>query len=1020
MHNAASMSAPPEVGQEYVRSIQPRPHQVAALADLTRALAVHDRTQLVMACGTGKTLVGRWYAQSSEANRILVLLPSLGLVAQTLREWRRANRGSSWRFNALVVCSDPTTAEGAAERAGDAAENLIPLEEGTWEEVEARVTTSVRRAADWLQRRTDQVTVVFSTYHSSPVVSEAQGLCAGERVFDLVLCDEAHRLAGRPSEAFATVLDARRIAGRKRVFMTATPRAFAGEVGTSMDDPRLFGPIAHTVSFGDAIKAGLLTDYQVVVMAASKEQNHDGSIGAVAAAVMRAIDKHGLRRILTFHGSVAKASAFANGLEGRTSASGVPLEAQHVSGRTSAAGRAAVLDWLADPDSQGARIVSNARCLSEGIDVPAVDAVCFADQRSSVVDIIQAIGRALRPSPGKTVGTIVLPVVVEDDADIDTELSLSDFAHVWTVLRALRAHDQRFDQEILTAVRSKVTGRGGWRLRRVHLDLPADLALPEVELRLVDELGSMWDRNLALLERWAGENNGRLIPRAQKVPHADGCVNLGEWAEQQRIAHRRGVLGPDRARLLDLVPGWTWDKAAARWTATLEVLRAYAGEHGTVAERLAGESRFVGMKDCETPRRDLGVWMATQRQAHRLGTLSEDRAAALEALPGWEWDAGLPEIDVAMVEALRVFVEFEKHAEVPEAHLEDGLRLGAWCWAIRRRRWTDTLAPALFDEIRAATPSKFRAGHFDWAKTATQWRIGYFALRQFAQREGNSRPGAKVREELPDTTVGIGQWVALQRMNHRRGLLDERQVRLLETLPGWVWEVELQTVEAQEPVALPEGSRHGTPGAYANHGCKCAECLEWRRSSDRARLAAKRDHIEDPVQAADAQQHLAMLEAAGVKRGVIVAVSGVPLGVIRKVAKGTLRMERNHRDQLLLTSVEACQAQESADGSRGRSISPANERIDPAPTWVLLDDLAERGFGMHWVSKELGYAGGIQISRERRVLRRVHDAIRDLYRRVEDRTMPDLPRNVRRPSLDELIAAEHADAQGVGRAAAVA
>ena len=182
-----------DVGQEYVRAVQPRPHQVAALADLTRALAVHDRTQLVMACGTGKTLVGRWYAQSSEANRILVMLPSLGLVAQTLREWRRANRGSSWRFNALEVCSDPTTAEGAAERAGDADEDVIPLEEGTWEEVEARVTTSVRRAADWLQRRSDQVSVVFSTYHSSPVVSEAQ---QGNAAEDRVLHEGQRRVAG--------------------------------------------------------------------------------------------------------------------------------------------------------------------------------------------------------------------------------------------------------------------------------------------------------------------------------------------------------------------------------------------------------------------------------------------------------------------------------------------------------------------------------------------------------------------------------------------------------------------------------------------------------------------------------------------------------------------------------------------------------------------------------------------------------------------------------------------------------
>lgn len=831
--------------------LQPRPHQVAALADLTRALAVHDRTQLVMACGTGKTLVGRWYAQSSDATRILVLLPSLGLVAQTLREWRRANRGSNWRFSPLVVCSDPTTAEGAAERAledGDA----IELEERTWDEVGAQVTTSPMQAARFLSRSRDDVQVVFSTYHSSPVVAAAQH--QAPEAFDLVICDEAHRLAGQPSEAFATVLDARKIVARKRIFMTATPRVYAGEGGSSMDNPRLFGPVAHTVTFGEAIEAGLLTDYQVAVIGhhAGVGVHQISPIGTVASAVLQAIDHHQLRRILTFHGGVAKAAAFAGGMDGRTTPAGVPVAAQHVSGQMRTAARTAALDWLAAGDAQGTRIVSNARCLSEGIDVPAVDGVVFADQRGSVVDIIQAIGRVLRPAPGKQIGTIVLPVVVEDDVDLDTELSLSSFSTVWTVLRALRAHDQSLDAELVAMQRGHVRGESAvgrtWRKRRIVFDLPADLPLPDVELRLVKETGSLWERTYALLEIWADCNEGRLMPRGAKVEHEAGQVNLGEWAEQQRIARRRGVLPGDRARRLEQIPGWTWDKSDARWQATVQMLTTFLAEHGTVVENATGGSRFEGMKDAETPRRDLGVWMATQRQAYRLGTLSSDQVAALAALPGWRWDASLPRGDVDMVEALRMFVEFEKHADVPEDHLEDGLRLGAWCWAVRRRRWTGTLAPALFDEIRAATPSKFRAGHFDWAKTETQWRIGYFALRQYTTREGTATPSCRVREELPDTTVGLGQWAALQRMHYRRGLLEERQVQLLEALPGWAWEIELQRVEAEEPAQLRDGQKHGTPGAYARpNNCRCEECLEWRRTSDRARLACARDRIADPV-----------------------------------------------------------------------------------------------------------------------------------------------------------------------------
>lgn len=1008
-------------------AIQPRPHQVEALTSLTTALAVHDRAQLVMACGTGKTLVGRWYAETSESTRVLVLLPSLGLVAQTLREWRRSNRGSQWRFRALVVCSDPTTAAGAAERLEDETPD-----QGEWDDVDAEVTTSPSRAANFMTQAPPATgaQVVFSTYHSSPVVAAAQRMVnasmESETVFDLVLADEAHRLAGQPSEAFTTVLDARQIVARRRLFMTATPRVYGGEQGFSMDDPHVFGPLAHTVTFSDAITAGLLTDYQVVVI--GRHHADPGStanpIDLVAASVLQAIDQHGLRRILTFHGRVSKAQAFAAGLDGRVTSQGTSVAARHVFGAMPAIKKLEVLEWLAgdrpqlapgavdggSAETEEARIVSNARCLSEGIDVPAVDGVVFADQRSSVIDIIQAIGRVLRPSPGKSVGTIVLPVTVEPGADMDTELSLSAFAPVWTVLRALRAHDHQFDAELIAMHRAQLRRRGDdtpvSKPPRLRFDLPPDIALPEIELRLADETGSTWDRNLLLLEQWMEENPHRLMPRLMKVAYGDKEIGLGEWAEQQRIARRRGVLRQERADRLAQIPGWVWDKSAARWEATVDKLRAYASEHGTIAENPTGESRFTKMKDAETPSRDLGVWMATQRQAYRLGTLSTDQIETLEELPGWRWDAGLSTTDIDMVEALREFVEFEKHADVPEDHCEGGLRLGAWCWAIRRRRWTGTLAPALFDEIRAATPSKFRAGHFEWAKSETQWRIGYFAVRQFADREGAATPTASVVEELPDTTVHAGQWAALQRMHYRRGLLDPRHAELLEALPGWQWERQLTRVEAQPPVELPPGLTHGSPGAYGpDHRCRCGDCLEWRRSSDVARLAKARDRIVDPVPAEEARSHLEELEAAGVKRGTLVTVSGVPLGAIRKVAKGTLRMERDHRDRLLATTLEACRADESLAGSRGRTRSAGSEKVDSAPTWVFLDDLEQRGFGITWVSRELGYAGALQVKRGRRVSRRIHEAIRDLYMRVGDRQMPELPKNARRPSLAELEAA---------------
>lgn len=989
---------------------QPRPHQVTALADLLSAHAVHDRTQLVMACGTGKTLVGRWHAQASDADMVLVLLPSLALVAQTLREWRRATgqMNTGWRFQALVVCSDPTTAAGAAERHVE--DDELEISDDTWVEQQARVTTDPKVAARFLRDRKPGVPqVVFSTYHSSPVVEAAQAIASTS--FDLAICDEAHRLAGRPSAAFTTVLDSRKIIARKRLFMTATPKAFAGE-GHSMDDPLNFGPVAHTVTFGEAIEAGLLADYQVLVIAG---RDHHDPASTIPAALIKAIDEHNLRRILSFHGRVAKASAFAEALDAHRTPGGKMIHARHVSGRMPTDQRMANLEWLGDPKG-GVRLVSNARCLSEGVDVPAVDAILFADQRSSIVDIIQAIGRVLRPSPGKTHGTIVLPVALPDDGDDDTALTLSAYAQVWAVLRGLRAHDQRFADEIDTALREYVRRPnmpGGYRTPRIQFDLPAGLDLYDLQLRTVQEIGSMWERNYALAQQWAEAHPGQLMPRNAKGP--DGSITLGEWAEQQRLAHRRGVLDPDRARRLAQIPNWSWDKSNTRWWMSYDELKTYADTHGTIVENESGESRFVGLYAHETPRRALGVWMAEQRQAYRLGTLLEDRAAALEQLPGWAWDGDLPAGDVDMVEALRQFVEFEKHAKVPDDHLEDGLRLGAWCWAVRRRKLTGHLAPALLDEILASSPSKFLAAQrFQWETIETRWRLGYFALRQYTEREGTATPTGSVHEQLPDTTHQLGQWCALQRLKHRRGELPQRQIELLEAMPGWRWEVPLERVVTEEPVDLPPTSRHGSAGAYQNHKCRCEECLEWRRQMDRDRLAERR-RLRNPVPVLKTRRHLEQLEAeflanekdASSRNGrtLVAAVSGVSIGTIRKVLRGTTsEIEREDELRLLATTYEMCARARSQTGSRGRATSDLTRRVDSAETWKLLDDLAERGFGITWVGRELGYLGGMQIHRGKPISGHIARNIADLHARTGDLVMPDLPKSVRRPPLAELLA----------------
>lgn len=977
-------------------SIHPRPQQVDALTDLARAFAVHDRAQLVMACGTGKTLVGRWHAQAAEAQRVLVFLPSLSLLAQTLAEWRRV---AGWPFEALVVCSDPTTAAGAAERRGDDGE-VDEVARPVWSRVQAKVTTSPQDAAKFMARKVEgRPQVVFSTYHSAPVVAAAQANSGA--VFDLAICDEAHRLAGRPREEFRVVLDRRAIVARKRLFMTATPQVMDGDDVTSMDDPRLFGPVAHTVTFGEAIQAGLLADYQVLVIAA-RERDADDWRGpeTVPAALLDAVDRHGIRRMLTFHSRVARAAAFAEAVDAAHTPGRNFIRARQVNGRQSAAERADTLRWLGEREDRQVRVVSNARCLTEGVDVPAVDAVMFADQRSSVVDIIQAVGRVLRPAPGKTRGTIIIPVALPADGDDDTTLSLSPFAHLWAVLRGLRAHDQRLADELDQAVRE--ASRPGSRRKsptaRVQFLLPSDVDEPAVQLRLVQEVGSAWERFYAATVEWAFLNPEQRLGR--NTSHR--AVGIGEWAYKQRLARSHNMLPAERVHRLEEIPGWYWDREEADWSDTYGLLEAYANAYGTVADRDSGESLFAKAHSRGMTRQRLGVWMAAQRQAYRDGMLDADRARLLEKLPGWAWDGGLRDLDVSMIQALRLFGEFEKHADVPEDHQEEGLPLGRWVWALRRAKLLGNVTPALLDEVSAATPRGHKGAEtFKWEKSETQWRLNYSALRQYAQREGKATPTASTVEAVDGARVRVGQWAALQRFKHRRGELDARYVGWLEALPGWRWEVPLATAEYGEPIDLG-GHPHGTAkGIQAR--CPCKVCLDARRATDREYLARKRE-LTDPVPAGRVAHHLARLEAAGVKRGAIVAVSKVPLGVIRKVASGEWQqVERSHEELLLQVTAEMCETAASTRvGSRGRLTSIDNERIPAGPTWEILNDLASRGFGNNWVARELGYAGGLQLRRDT-VTRRIAEQVAALAERVGDLRSP-VGRNRRVPPLAELLA----------------
>ena len=473
-----------------------RPDQKEAVEAVVEGLRENDRGKLIMACGTGKTFISLRIAEelAGKGNRVLFMVPSLALMSQAIREW---TNDTDTPLRSFSVCSDSQV--GKRRRYGDdTAEIEI-------HDLAIPATTDARRLADKASEAVaERMTVVFSTYQSIQTLTAAHEF--GLPTFDLIICDEAHRttgatLAGDDESNFVRVHSDQHIQGKKRLYMTATPRIYgdtvkskADEVGaelTSMDDESLFGKVLCHRSFGWAVSKGLLSDYKVIVLAMDEglvsanvqnrlaDENSELDLDDATKIIgcYKALTKQDLksdisfdplpmRRALAFCRSIAASklirdefSAVVSEYSGETpvfedeitsTSDQLTIEIEHVDGTDNARTRGARLDWLKE-QTKGytCRILSNARCLTEGVDVPALDAIMFLHPRKSQIDVVQSVGRVMRKADDKKMGYVILPVGVP--ADVEPEIALRDnekFKVVWQILNALRAHDERFDSTI--------------------------------------------------------------------------------------------------------------------------------------------------------------------------------------------------------------------------------------------------------------------------------------------------------------------------------------------------------------------------------------------------------------------------------------------------------------------------------------------------------------------------------------------------------------------------------------------
>ncbi|MFJ6793345.1 Helicase associated domain protein [Streptomyces sp. NPDC091268] len=800
-----------------------RPHQREAVDAVVRALELPAggpvppaglRTQVIMATGSGKSLVAVHAAERMRAGRVLVLVPSLDLLVQTAAAWREGGRTG----RAFAVCS---------LRGEDAG---VPT------------TTDPAALARWAGRGVDRVTV-FATYASLGLGTVERAHGEGLPGWDLIVVDEAHRTSGRIGKPWAVVHDNTRIPAVRRLYMTATPRVWQdgeeaqegdepapkgrGDLVASMEDDAdgPFGARCYTLTLAEAIDRGICAPYQVVCVdvtdpgfQAAVLLGPDGRsdavrgarLAALQTALVKAAAEQGFRRTLVFHHLTKEAEAFAAGLPAVAArlraASRAPqpvyprtVWADWLCGQHTPAHRRRVLDAFAAYRVADKAFLGSVRVLGEGVDTKECDSVFWADVRGSMPDLVQAVGRALRIRPGEgKIASLVVPVLLGPGESPETMLTSRAYGDLARLLEALRAHDTRMVESL---AQPQVPSRRGPRgavqagLREgaqslLNFSSPRDPALLAafVRLRVLRPEREHWRRGVEAARIYAAAHGDLKVPFAYKVPAAgeeagrwpQGLAGfpLGQWVADARRTNRRGALGRERRAQLDEL-GMVWNHFDVAFEEGLAAARGWAEEHGHLLPPVDATWRGA----------PVGVWVKNQRAAARRegpGGLSQERRAALEAVdPAWcpAWE-----------------ISWQRAFQLTRAHLEGGGRLpvgpgevvvqgedlGVWLRAQRQswgrltaaQRWMLEHTLGVVPPAGGEERPRPRLGH------GAAWAAHLEAARRFRERERHLLVPRTHVERVGDQEFRLGSWIANQR-SRAASLAPERVAAL--TALGMRW-----------------------------------------------------------------------------------------------------------------------------------------------------------------------------------------------------------------------------------------
>ncbi len=754
-----------------VKKFDPKPHQLNAINNVLNGLNDANKGQVLMACGSGKTLTALWIKERLSPENTLVLLPSLSLLRQTVKNWNTHQRKI---FKWLCICSDKTVAKDKKNK-----DQWI----SNTSELGISVTSDLLKIKEFLSLAGNKV--IFSTYQSSDLICELQKVMPNF-TFDLTIADEAHNCTGRVETYFGNILDDKKIKTVRKLFFTATPKILSKTIKkasidkeievASMDEESKFGKVLHRLKFSEAIKTGILSDYQVSIVGVDNEEilkmirlrdlvkayegfNFDSESLGTLIAVIKSIRNYKLRKLISFHNLIDHANIFSqifplvSKFFLRDYEEKLVFTADYVDGKMKATEKDEKIQKLNSLEEDTCFVLSNARCLSEGVDVPTLDGVAFIDPKHSPIDIVQAVGRAIRKSHGKTKGTIIIPVFLGEIENLNEQILASKFSTVWSVITALKSQDDELLEKIdnlriqLGSRKiTKITSRG---FEKIHFDLPENVNpkfYDSLYTVLIENTSDDWYERYGELKRFLSENDNR-------YPTID--EECGQWAHNQRMRFKKNKLLKERCDLLLELKDWSWDLLDSRWSKEFEKLKEFIKKNGKI------------------PRQDgkgynsLANWVSNQRSRYRNGRLEKNRFQLLDSLDAWEWEP-FDERFETKFEKLKIYLK-ENDNNFPPSRTKV---IGPFISRLRKE-----YVAGILDENKVNIMNSLNG--WSWDPLGDAWMEKYEGIKKYWEDNDHKLPSTVDPE--------FGEWINTNRSSFKNKTLDEDKVKLLEKLTDWEW-----------------------------------------------------------------------------------------------------------------------------------------------------------------------------------------------------------------------------------------